>query len=135
MIAKHQQINMIPFSPLPQNSVNSAQTNIVSIAANECHPAETAVKSTVQMHVETQHTKNENERNDKPKINQGDDNSYVTSPPTPKRPYRYPVVETAVCEHCGAEMDVKRANGPKRKRYCSSRCRVAAHRARQGGQS
>lgn len=37
-----------------------------------------------------------------------------------------------VCEHCGADMPVpaREQGGGRTKRYCSGRCRTAAHRAR-----
>lgn len=108
-----------------QGSPNSGQINTASIAVSECHPAGTAVNASAAMPAETRHTSNGNE-----KRQMGDASQWVTSPGE-KRPFVFPVLELALCEHCGALMPVKRNTGPKRKRFCSTACRVAAHRARQ----
>ena len=107
-----------------QGSPNNGQINTASIAASECHPDGTAVNASAAMPAGTRHTSNENEKRP-----MGDASQWVTSPGE-KRPFVFPVLELALCEHCGALMPVKRNTGPKRKRFCSTACRVAAHRAR-----
>ncbi len=52
-----------------------------------------------------------------------------------KRAYQKKVDVTVVgvngtCEFCGDDMIIIRTTGAKRKKYCGTRCRVAAHRAR-----
>jgi len=104
----------------------SGPTNTVTSAENECHQDGMAVKNTVAMPAGTLPTNSDNGTGKR----QGDVSQWVTSPP-PNPPYRFPVLETAVCEHCGAEMPVKRNAGAKRKRFCSGACRVAAYRQRR----
>lgn len=47
-------------------------------------------------------------------------------------PYFPPVFEPShtVCDHCGATIETKRSNA----KFCSAKCRLAAHRKRQGSQ-
>ena len=102
-------------------SASSDQINTVNIAGGACHPAGTAGSGSVPTLAERQPTKNASGRSGR-----GDVSQWVTSPGG------LPVAAIASCEHCGAYMEVKRASGPKRKRYCSGACRVAAFRVRHG---
>ncbi len=107
-----------------QSSPNNGLTNTASIAANECHPDGTAGNASAAMPAERRPTNNGNGKQP-----MGDVSQWVTSP-SGKRAAVFPVLELALCENCGALMPVKRNTGPKRKRFCSTACRVAAHRAR-----
>ncbi len=94
-----------------QSSAKIDQTSTASTAENECQQVGTVEKSTAAIVVKHSHTKNA------------------------KRPYKKKVdvthrqTSTGTCQHCGDDMIVIRTTGAKRKKYCGTRCRVAAHRA------
>ncbi len=93
--------------PKTNDSLKTDRTNIAPIAENGCQQVETAVSNIVQTVAEQQ------------PIGNG-----VTLHNSKRH--------TGNCEHCHDSMTIVRTTGAKRKKYCSTRCRVAAYRARQG---
>jgi hypothetical protein len=85
-----------------KSSEKSAQTPTATIAVSGCHPAETAVKNTVQTHVKPLPTMPAKSKPD------------LTLTST-KRQFT-----VKSCEHCGIEYTCKR---PLQSRFCSGRCR------------
>ena len=96
------------------NSGDTETTLIASTVTSECRPVETEESDFVATHVVTRPTVAEKQR-----------------PVTFTNTERHKVT-TGTCQHCRGTMIIKRAAGPKAKKYCSDYCRRLAFLARTG---
>jgi hypothetical protein len=120
MKATYQQVNMIPFTPLPQSSVTTDPSAYhANNAESSCIEGEKAAgKNIAAKHADKLPTGNEESKK------QGRNGSIETQHFYIKAGF------SRNCDHCGNEYIAKRNTS----KFCSRRCRVNAHRARQGGQ-
>lgn len=125
MNGRNQTITIVSskLASVKRSGVNG-RINIASIAASGCRRAETAESNIVLIPAERLLTEQGSKRRKGKR-------SYKKQKLTLPNGSRQTPLFTGNCEQCGDEMAVKRATGPKRKKYCSTRCRVAAFRARQ----